>query len=151
MRDYELSTPILASAAVVWTALVELEHWGEWNKLVPVASGEVRTGEVLAFKIRRVDGTFRDHRPTVDAIEPGRVIVLSAAFGHRHAVKLVHTFTIDQLGDGHCRLHQRWDASGVLVPLLWRSLTQTMARFSELGEDLAAWVKPASQVLPPAL
>jgi hypothetical protein len=141
MRSYELSTPMSAPPADVWTTLVDLAHWGEWNKLVPVASGDIRTGEILAFKIRRLDGTYRDHRPTVDAIEPGRVIVLSATFGHRFAVKLVHSFTIDQVQEGSCRLHQRWDASGVLVPILWSDLTQTMRRFSQLGEDLAARVK----------
>ncbi len=85
MRSYELSTPMPAPAADVWAVLVDLAHWGQWNKLVPLASGDVRPGQNLAFKIRRVDGTYRDHRPTVDAIEPGRVIVLSATFGHRFA------------------------------------------------------------------
>ena len=141
MRSYELSTLMPAPAADVWAVLVDLAHWGQWNKLVPLASGDVRPGQILAFKIRRVDGTYRDHRPTVDAIESGRVIVLSATFGHRFALKLVHTFTIDQVQEGSCRLHQRWDASGVLVPSLWLSLTQTMGRFAELGEDLAAKVK----------
>jgi hypothetical protein len=141
MRSYELSTPMPAPAADVWATLVDLARWGQWNKLVPVASGDVRPGQILAFKIRRVDGTYRDHTPTVDAIEPGRVIVLSATFGHRFAVKLVHTFTICQVQEGSCRLHQRWDASGVLVPTLWSSMTQTMGRFAELGEDLAARVK----------
>ena len=140
MRSYELSTPMPAPAAEVWAALVDLVHWGQWNKLVPVASGDVRPGQILAFKIRRVDGTYRDHTPTVDAIEPGRVIVLSATFGHRFAVKLVHTFTIGQVQERSCRLDQRWDASGVLVPTLWSSLTQTMGRFAELGEDLATRV-----------
>lgn len=141
MRSYELSTPMPAPAADVWATLVDVANWQQWNKLVPVASGDVRSGEILAFKIRRVDGTYRDHRPTVDAIEPGRVIVLSATFGHRFALKLVHTFTIDQVQEGSCRLHQRWDASGVLVPSIWSSLTQTMGRFAELGEDLAARLK----------
>jgi hypothetical protein len=141
MRSYELSTPMPAPAADVWATLVDVAHWGQWNKLVPVVSGDVRPGQVLAFKIRRVDGTYRDHTPTVDAIEPGRMIVLSATFGHRVALKLVHTFTIDQVQEGSCRLHQRWDASGVLVPSLWSSLTQTMGRFAELGEDLAERVR----------
>lgn len=141
MRSYELSTPMSAPAANVWATLVDLAHWGEWNRLVPVASGEVRPGQVLAFKIRRADGTYRDHTPTVDAIEPGRMIVLSATFGHRIAVKLVHSFTIDQIQEGSCRLLQRWDASGVLVPTLWSNLTEAMGRFAELGEDLAARVK----------
>lgn len=142
MRSYELSTPMPAPANEVWATLMDLARWGQWNNLVPVASGDVRPGQILAFKIRRIDGTVRDHTPTVDAIEPGRMIVLSATFGHRFVVRLVHTFTIDQVQDGSCRLHQRWEASGVVVPILWSSITQTMGRFAELGEDLAARVKP---------
>jgi len=141
MRSYELSTPMPAAAADVWATLVDLAHWGQWNRLVPVASGDVRPGQTLMFKIRRADGTYLDHTPIVEAIEPGREIVLSATFGHRFAVKLVHTFTIDQVQDGRCRLLQRWDASGVFVPIIWSNLTQTMGRFAELGEDLAARVK----------
>jgi len=41
MRSYELSTPMPAPAADVWATLVDLARWGQWNKLVPVASGDV--------------------------------------------------------------------------------------------------------------
>jgi hypothetical protein len=85
------------------------------------------------------NGRFHDHRPTVISLDPPRRIVLAAAFGHRRFVYLVHSFFIEEV-DGGLRLRQTWDATGLLIPILWPVLTKMMARFQELGEGLAGWV-----------
>ena len=47
---------------------------------------------------------------------------------------------IDELAKLSKRLHERWVATGLLVPLLWPLLRLAMARFREFGADLNARV-----------
>lgn len=131
MRSWSLSTPLDAPAERAWALLTELDAWPEWNRLIPVAHGTVALGQVLEFGIRRVDGSLRDHRPTVHLLDRPHHMMLAADFGHRGLLRLEHHLMVQ---DG--ALVQRWDASGVLVPVLWSSLTETFARFEELGVDV---------------
>ncbi|MGB1016388.1 MAG: SRPBCC domain-containing protein [Nannocystaceae bacterium] len=141
---YELSTPIDAPIENAWHGLVYLHDWPQWNNLVPRASGEVVVGAQLEFQIRRDDGKgLRAHRPVVLTLAPPKKIVLAASFGHQRLLRLVHSFYFDNQGS-ELRLRQTWDATGLLVPILRSELTKTMARFAELGEDLAKWVEQKS-------
>ena len=141
IREFTLTTPIRASRDQVWSALVSVEDWPKWNRLVPVGHGDLRTGEVLSFQIRRLNGSFYNHRPVVLALEPPCRLALEASFGHRSLVHLVHIFAIEEGDAETCRLVQTWEASGLLVPMLWRTLQGGMERFTELGDDLARWVE----------
>ena len=115
---------------------MHLPAWPEWNGLVPRAAGVVSVGQRLEFGIRRDDGRgLRDHRPVVVELEAPRRVALAASFGHRALVHLVHAFVFEDV-DGGPVLRQTWTATGILVPVVWGPLTATMARFSELGEDL---------------
>jgi len=138
---YELSTPIDAPIESAWHGLVHLDDWPQWNNLVPSASGNVTTGARLEFQIRREDGRgLRRHRPVVVTVAAPNQVVLAASFGHKRLLHLVHSFCFERQGSG-LRLRQTWDATGLLVPILRCELTKTMARFTELGEDLARWVE----------
>lgn len=131
MRSWSLSTPLHGDPQAAWGALVELERWSEWNRLIPRAQGQVAVGQVLAFGIRRVDGSLRDHRPTVQILDRPHHMMLAADFGHRGLLRLEHHLVLERR-----ELVQRWDVTGALTPVLWASLTETFARFQELGEDL---------------
>ena len=67
--------------------------------------------------------------------------VLAASVGHRWLLHMVHSFTVDTVGPSASSLTQRWQVTGVLVPLLWPLIRRGMARFAELGSDLALRVK----------
>ncbi len=154
MRAFELSTKIDAAPAHVWQALVAIDAWPSWNRLVPYGEGVVRPGERLLFRIRRVDGSFRVHRPHVVATNAPQELVLAASFGHRWLVHMEHAFAIEARGVGGSVLRQRWTVTGLLVPLLWPMLVRAMARFAELGDDLATRLSPtgtaSAPLTPPA-
>jgi hypothetical protein len=141
MREFELTTEIDAPQSYAWQTLVALETWPQWNHLVPSGRGDVRVGAVLDLRMRRPDGGYRPHRPTVLALRPPDEVVLAASFGHRRALHMVHSLAIEPRGAERCRLRQRWEVTGLLVPVLWPQLVSTMARFAELGDDLAARVR----------
>ncbi len=137
MRAFELSTEIDAAPAEVWRVLVAMDAWPSWNRLVPYGEGDARPGGRLLFHIRRADGSRYVHRPRVVSITSPRELVLAASFGHRWLVHMEHTFLIEARGVGGSLFRQRWTVTGLLVPLLWSILVRALARFAELGDDLA--------------
>jgi hypothetical protein len=47
-----------------------------------------------------------------------------------------HAFELEPLGPRSI-LHQRFEASGLLMPFLWTTLRPGMMQFAQLGTDLA--------------
>lgn len=134
-RHFELSTDLDASVDAAWAALIAIDRWHEWNRLMPAAAGRPEPGQRLALKLRREDGRLRDHRPVVVAVEPPEKVVLAANFGHRWLLRLVHSVIVEERPGG-ARIRHRWDVSGLLTAPLWASLTQTFRRFDGMSEDL---------------
>jgi uncharacterized protein YndB with AHSA1/START domain len=137
MRSFELTTAVGAPPELAFDTLLDLETWSAWNRLVPSAAGRVAVGERLAFEIRRDEGGFRRHRPTVLSVHRPDEVVLAADFLARWLLRMEHSFRFVADGAG-CRLVQRWKCSGLLVAALWPDLVATMERFAELGRDLDA-------------
>lgn len=133
MRSWSLNTPLNAPAERAWQLLVDLDQWHTWNGLIPHAAGSVALGQELEFGIRRVDGSLREHRPTVQILDRPDHMMLAADFGHRAVLRMEHHLVLHP-----DRLEQRWDVFGVAGPVLWTSLTETFARFQRLGDDLQA-------------
>lgn len=135
MREFELTTEIVAAQERAWQSLLRLDEWPPWNRLMPSARGAPRPGAMLDLRMRRVDGAHRPHRPTVVSFQPPECVVLAAALGHHRLVCMVHSLSNESLGLGRSRLRQTWSVTGLLVPLIWPMLVGIMSRFSELGED----------------
>ena len=99
---------------------IALERWS------PVVSSEVQSGTCL---------------DRVDEIVPGRRFVLSRDLFHRKLVHLTHSFAIHELEPRATRFTQRWEATGLLVPLMWNKLASVMAKFEAFGADLKVHVE----------
>jgi hypothetical protein len=136
MRTFELVDELAARPSAVWAHLIDVPRWGEWNRLVPAGRGQPAVGGKMVFQIRREDGGLLQHHTRVERVDPPRLVVLSATFGHRWLLRMEHTFRIDDRPNGLAALHQHWRVSGIFTPLLWPMLTRAMARFSQFGTDL---------------
>lgn len=78
-------------------------------------------------------------------------LVLMAFVGSRRLLHMVHSFTVEAVGPAASLLTQRWTATGFLVPVLWPLIRREMARFAELGADLAVAVAGSGPVVLPDL
>ena len=136
LRTFTLSTEIPAPAGRAAALLLDVRAWPRWNRLVPRVRGDVAPGALVTFAIRQPGGGHYAHRARVLELEPLRV-VLSAVFLHPLLLRMDHAFDFVPVDPGRSRLDQSWSVSGVLAPLLWRRLVRAMARFAELGDDLA--------------
>ncbi|MGA4848551.1 SRPBCC family protein [Streptomyces sp. G5(2025)] len=135
MRSIEKSITISAAPDVVWSVLVDFENYRHWNPFVLWAEGKPVVGETLKAHIRPPGGKGMTHQPTVTIAEPGRhlqwlgKVAVPGLFSGRHE------FLLEPAGKGTL-LRQREEFTGVLVPLLGRTLERTETGFVQLNEAL---------------
>ena len=121
----------------VWQVLTDLPRYPEWNPFILRAEGRVQVGDGLTLRMRPVGGRAATLRPTVvDATEPtrlrwkGRLIVPKI-------LDADHEFRIEALPDGRSRLTQDEHFSGLLVPIMARSLDRgTLPAFAAMNAAL---------------
>ena len=120
----------------VWDVLVDLSSYEAWNPFIVEASGEVAAGRRLRLRMRPPGGRSTTFRPTVQAAGGGEL----RWFGRLGIGGLFdgeHRFRLSPTNDGGTRLVQEERFTGVLVPLLRRSLDAgTLAGFRAMNEAL---------------
>lgn len=138
MRAFELSTDIQAPPTRVWETLEHLEGYDNWSSFLPYAAGSLRRGGTVYLRAKYSQAPVSIE---VDEIVPGRRFVLSRDLFHRKLVHLTHSFAIHELEPRATRFTQRWEATGLLVPLMWNKLASVMAKFEAFGADLKVHVE----------
>lgn len=133
MRGLELSTPLPASAEAAWQALVRLDGWPAWGRLVVSAEGVFEPGSRWTMQLH-AGGSRRTMRPYFVAMTEGERLLFETRLP---GVTMQHAFEVAPEGAERSVLHQRFEARGPLMPLLWRWLQPGMLQFDQLGEDLA--------------
>ncbi len=138
MRRIELEAALEAPATEAWRVLVDLQRWPQWGRLVTSAQGHFVPGAVWTVRLRgEPGGTTRTMRPQFVEMTPPQRVVFETRLGAGWLVKLRHTFEIRDLGSDRSTLRQSFEASGLLVPILWHELEPGMTQFAEFGQDLA--------------
>jgi hypothetical protein len=111
------TTEIDAPAARVWSVLVDLPGYREWNPFIVEASGNVAVGETLALRMALPGRDPMTIRPRLLIVDPerelrwkGRLLV-SGLFDGEHA------FGLTPLPGGRTRLDHWEHFSGLLLPI----------------------------------
>jgi hypothetical protein len=121
----------------VWQVLTDLDAYPDWNPFITRAGGSARVGERLTNHMQPVGGRAVTLRPTVLEADPGRRL---RWLGHLFVPGILdaeHTFTIQPLDDGQVRLIQHENFSGLLAPLMGRSLDRhTLPAFEQMNQAL---------------
>ncbi|PFG39539.1 hypothetical protein ATJ97_2045 [Georgenia soli] len=136
MRTLSVITEIGAPPHVVWAALTDLAAFSEWNPFITSADGELKLGSRLAIRIQPPGGRPMTFRPSVRVLEDGRRLEWLGRLGVPGIFDGRHSFELTALPDGGTRLVQAETFSGVLVPLLGRTLERTREGFALMNEAL---------------
>ncbi len=128
---------IAAPPERVWNILMDFPRYGQWNPFVRSLQGTPQVGETLRVFIHPPGGRGMQFRPKVLTVEPahefrwkGKLLVSGLFDGE-------HFFLLEQMPDGHVRFTQGELFSGLLVPLMKRSLEgPTRAGFVAMNEAL---------------
>jgi hypothetical protein len=121
----------------VWQVLTDLSVYPEWNPFILRAEGRVQVGDGLTLRMRPVGGRAATFRPTVvEATEPTH-LRWKGRLGVPKVLDADHEFRIEALPNGRTRLTQDEHFSGLLVPLVARSLERgTLPAFAATNAAL---------------
>jgi len=134
MREITTEIEIHAPADRVWNILTDFSQFQQWNPFIRQAEGEVREGARLKVRIEPPGSRGMTFKPLVTRVLPqrefrwlGRLLIPGLFDGE-------HIFEIEAVKKDDVRFVQRECFSGMLVPLLWRSLDKnTRQGFNEMN------------------
>lgn len=135
-RTIQTSIDIDAGADVVWRVLMDFSAYPRWNPFIYQLEGQPLKGERLSVLIQPPGKREMRFRPTVQDVEPQHAfswlgsVLMPGLFDGRHE------FLLEPIGPA-TRFHHRETFSGLLVPLLWKSMqAPTQAGFESMNRAL---------------
>ncbi len=137
MQTLHAETEIDAPAELVWRVVSDLPSYEQWNPFIVRAAGELRVGARLDITIAAPGVRPATFRPRILDLEPGRLIRwkgqlwIPGLFDGRHAL------SVEDLGEGRSRFTTHEDVSGVLTPLLRKTMRASQQGFDEMAAALA--------------
>ncbi len=115
---------INAPAKRVWEILMDFHLYQDWNPFIREIYGKPEKGERITAFIFLPGGNAMKFRPVVLASEKEREfrwlghIIFPGIFDGEHS------FTIEEIDSDRVRFHHEEKFSGILVPLIWKSLEE---------------------------
>jgi hypothetical protein len=122
---------IHADVEIVWALLTDAKDFPRWNSTVTSIEGEIREGERLRL---HVPGTDRTFTPRVSDVVPGARMTWTGGFAP--LFKGVRSFALQQRQDGSTDFAMRERFSGLMLPLVKRSLPDFAPVFARYASDL---------------
>lgn len=118
-----------APRALVWSVMVDLAAYGQWNPFTVHVGSSLRVGDAVDMQVALVQGKAPQHqREYVRArVEEAR-LCWGATFGVAAALKAERCQTLDDLPAGGTRYRTVDTLSGLLVPLVMRLHGDNMQR-----------------------
>jgi hypothetical protein len=139
MRELTTTTEFEGTPSEVWKVLTDLDRHPDWNPFIRRITGDLRVGQRLEVRLQPEGGRGMTIRPTVLAVDPDREL---RWLGHLLVPGIFdgeHRFLIEEIAPGRVRFTQSERFGGVLLPMMWRSLSQggTAKGFRAMNEALA--------------
>jgi len=122
---------IRARPATLWRLLTNAKDFPRWNSTVTSVEGQIREGEQLRV---RVPGTDRVFTPRVSDVVPDQRMTWTGGFSP--VFKGVRTFELRSRPDGSTEFVMEERFSGLMLPLVKRSLPDFGPVFERYASDL---------------
>jgi hypothetical protein len=121
----------------VWQVLSEFSAYPQWNPFIVRAEGRAQPASRLEMRMQPVGARGVTLRLTVVEATPGHRLRWRGRLGLPGIFDAEHCFTITPLQEGGVRLTQDENFTGVLVPLMARSLDRhTLPAFEAMNAAL---------------
>ncbi len=127
-----ISAEIRAPRQRVWALLTDAAGMSSWNTTVTRVDGDIAAGKRLALQVPAAPG--RTFRPRVTEYERDRRMVWSE--GAAPMFKGVRTYTLDEGADGTTRFSMVEEFTGLMLPMIKRTLPDFAPIFETYVHDL---------------
>lgn len=129
-RSVKVRTRIAAPPSVVWDLLTNVDDIPRWNSTVSTMSGHVAPGGRIRLTVPTSTRTFN---LTVDTCTPPSRLVLSEG---NAIFRGVRTYTLTQEASGSTGFEMEEVLTGLMLPLIARSLPDFKPVFARYVADL---------------
>jgi hypothetical protein len=133
MRGFDASAEIRATPEAIWAVLTDAAGYTTWDSGVVRVDGRIAPGEKITVVSKVNPG--RAFPVEVTAFEPGRKMIWAGGMP-LGLFKGVRTFTLAPEADGVTRFTMREEYSGLLAPLIWRSIPDLNPSFQQFATGL---------------
>lgn len=121
----------------IWKILTEFEKYPEWNPMIKSIEGELRRRNRLKVRLEIKGMSKMTIKPRVATFHSGKsfswlghLLIIGLFDGH-------HIFELEQNQDGSTEFIHREQFSGIMVPLMKKSLeTKVVKGFEEMNQAL---------------
>jgi len=138
VKELHTEIEIAASPERVWRELTDFASFGEWNPMIPTATGQVREGQRIRVTLKAGKRAMTI-KPRLLRVVANRELAWKGSLPVPGMFSGEHIFEIDSLGERRVRFHQWEKFSGLLVPLLSRMLDgDTRRGFEAMNAALKA-------------
>lgn len=122
---------IHAKAERVWSVLTNAKDFSRWNSTVASIEGEIRDGARIRL---RVPGSDRVFTPAISNVVPNQHMTWTGGFAP--VFKGVRTFELTSRSDGSTDFAMQERFSGLILPLVRKSLPDFGPIFERYADDL---------------
>jgi hypothetical protein len=133
MKAFAVKTTIRADPERIWTLLTDAPEYARWNATVQKVEGKIALGERVAVHPKINPG--RAFPVTVAEFEPSRRMVWTGGMP-LGLFKGERTFTLTSQADGLVEFSMCESYTGLMAPLIGRSIPDLQPAFDEFASDL---------------
>jgi hypothetical protein len=146
-RSVHTRIVIEASAEAVWSVLSNLKTYGQWNKLVPEATGRLAVGSSVAIQVDLPHTRKLRTNVLVTAIKQFECLGWLGHFWMPGLLDGHHTYRLSVISPTQTELVHEEIFQGLFVPFVWGSYgVKFEQRFAEANAGLKAFVERRSGV-----
>jgi hypothetical protein len=133
MKSFAASIAIRARPETIWSLLTDAAGYPKWNSTVAKVEGRIAPGEKVTVYAKATPGRAFPLKVTV--FEAGRRMVWAGGmpFGLFTGRR---TYTLTPAKDGTVEFAMREEFSGLLAPLITRSIPDLQPAFAAFAADL---------------
>ena len=133
MKSFFASTSIRATPERIWSLLTDAPGYPRWNNTVEKVEGKIASGERVTVRPKINPG--RSFPVKVSAFDPPQRMVWTGGMP-LGLFKGERTFTLKPGSNGEIEFSMREEYTGVLAPLICRSIPDLQPAFLEFASDL---------------
>jgi hypothetical protein len=133
MKDFSVTAFIRATPDCIWALLTDASRYPSWNNTVSKVEGRIAPGERITVHAKINPG--RAFPVEVAEFAPGRRMVWRAGMP-LGLFKGERTFTLTPSPGGNIEFSMREQFTGILSPLISRSIPDLQPAFDEFARDL---------------
>jgi hypothetical protein len=133
MKNFATSIAIQARTETIWSLLTDAAGYPTWNSTVNKVEGQIAPGGQVTVHAKAAAG--RAFPLTVAAFEPSRRMVWAGGMP-LGLFTGTRTYTLTPSNDGNVEFAMREEFSGLLAPLITRSIPDLQPAFDTFAADL---------------